>query len=62
MKLWVDLHSPQADGISFATEYCFDYQQAKNDWESFIENLTKKIIEKDKTIPEQTTRDIVSGT
>lgn len=40
-------------------EYCFDYQQAKNDWESFIENLTKKIIEKDKTIPEQTTRDII---
>ena len=29
-----------------------DYTQSQKDWDSFVESLTEKIIEKNETIPE----------
>ena len=37
-----------------------DYRQSKKDFDSFIERLTEKIIEKDETIPELPPKDLVS--
>ena len=37
-----------------------DYRQSQRDWDSFVENLTEKIIEKDETIPELPPKDLVS--
>lgn len=37
-----------------------DYRQSQKDWNSFVESLTKKIIEKDETIPELPPKDLVS--
>ncbi|KAL2217225.1 hypothetical protein M432DRAFT_549948 [Thermoascus aurantiacus ATCC 26904] len=36
-----------------------DYRASKKDWDSFVETLTEKIIEKDSTIPELPTKDLV---
>ncbi|OJJ43108.1 hypothetical protein ASPZODRAFT_1218075 [Penicilliopsis zonata CBS 506.65] len=36
-----------------------DYRAAKKDWETFVESLTEKIIEKDETIPELPAKDVV---
>lgn len=36
-----------------------DYRQAKKDFESFVECLTEKVIEKDETIPELPPKDLV---
>ncbi|KAL2007535.1 hypothetical protein VTN00DRAFT_8973 [Thermoascus crustaceus] len=36
-----------------------DYRASKRDWETFVETLTEKIIEKDSTIPELPTKDLV---
>ncbi|OJJ38187.1 hypothetical protein ASPWEDRAFT_35776 [Aspergillus wentii DTO 134E9] len=36
-----------------------DYRAAKKDWETFVESLTEKIIEKDGTIPELPAKDLV---
>ena len=35
-----------------------DYRQAKKDWDSFVESLTEKIIEKDDTVPELPAKDL----
>ena len=35
-----------------------DYRQSKKDWDSFVESLTEKIIEKDDTIPELPPKDL----
>lgn len=37
-----------------------DYRNSKKDWDSFVESLTQKIIEKDDTIPELPVKDLVS--
>ncbi|KAL4917771.1 hypothetical protein BDW62DRAFT_201555 [Aspergillus aurantiobrunneus] len=36
-----------------------DYRASKKDWDSFVETLTEKIIEKDGTIPELPAKDLV---
>ena len=36
-----------------------DYRQSKNDFDTFIEKLTEKLIEKDETIPELPAKDVV---
>jgi hypothetical protein len=36
-----------------------DYRTSKRDWDSFVESLTEKIIEKDSTIPELPAKDLV---
>ena len=36
-----------------------DYRQSKKDFDSFVECLTEKIIEKDETIPELPPKDLV---
>jgi Conserved hypothetical protein (DUF2461) len=36
-----------------------DYRTSWKDWESFVESLTEKIIEKDDTIPELPPKDLV---
>ncbi|KAL1849500.1 hypothetical protein Plec18170_007407 [Paecilomyces lecythidis] len=38
-----------------------DYRAAKGDWDSFVDSLTEKIIEKDETIPELPAKDLVRG-
>jgi hypothetical protein len=38
-----------------------DYRISKKDWDSFVETLTEKIIEKDETIPELPAKDLVSS-
>lgn len=38
-----------------------DYRAAKKDWETFVESLTEKLIERDSTIPELPAKDVVSG-
>ena len=35
-----------------------DYRASKNDWDSFVDSLTEKIIEKDETIPELPHKDL----
>ena len=42
---WLKMHDP-------------DYRQSKKDWDSFVESLTEKIIEKDDTIPELPAKDL----
>ncbi|PCH00120.1 Conserved hypothetical protein CHP02453 [Penicillium occitanis (nom. inval.)] len=37
-----------------------DYRASKKDWDTFVETLTEKIIEKDETIPELPAKDLVS--
>ena len=39
-----------------------DYRQSKKDFDSFVECLTEKIIEKDETIPELPAKDLVRYT
>ena len=39
-----------------------DYRQSKKDFDSFVECLTEKIIEKDETIPELPAKDLVGYT
>lgn len=36
-----------------------DYRTSWNDWSTFVESLTEKIIEKDETIPELPPKDLV---
>ncbi|KAE8557324.1 hypothetical protein EYB25_002031 [Talaromyces marneffei] len=36
-----------------------DYRASKKDWDTFVETLTEKIIEKDETIPELPAKDLV---
>ncbi|KAJ9239255.1 hypothetical protein DTO166G5_2424 [Paecilomyces variotii] len=36
-----------------------DYRAAKKDWDSFVDSLTEKVIEKDETIPELPAKDLV---
>ena len=36
-----------------------DYRASLKDWESFVESLTDKIIEKDETVPELPPKDLV---
>ena len=42
---WLKMHDP-------------DYRQSKKDWDTFVESLTEKIIEKDDTIPELPAKDL----
>lgn len=37
-----------------------DYRQSQKDFNSFVESLTEKVIEKDETIPELPSKDLVS--
>ena len=37
-----------------------DYRQSQKDFNSFVESLTEKIIEKDETIPELPSKDLVN--
>ncbi len=37
-----------------------DYRQSQKDWNSFVESLSEKVIEKDDTIPELPPKDLVS--
>ena len=43
---WLKLHDP-------------DYRTSWKDWESFVESLTEKLMEKDETIPELPPKDLV---
>ena len=36
-----------------------DYRTSWKDWESFVESLTERIVEKDDTIPELPPKDLV---
>ena len=36
-----------------------DYRQSKKDFDTFVESLTEKIMEKDETIPELPPKDVV---
>lgn len=36
-----------------------DYRQSKRDFDTFVESLTERIIEKDDTIPELPPKDLV---
>jgi Conserved hypothetical protein (DUF2461) len=36
-----------------------DYRTSWKDWESFVESLTEKIVDKDDTIPELPPKDLV---
>lgn len=36
-----------------------DYRTSKSDWDSFVECLTEKIIEKDDTVPALPAKDLV---
>lgn len=38
-----------------------DYRASKRDWDTFVESLTERIIEKDETIPELPAKDLVSS-
>ena len=38
-----------------------DFRAAKKDWETFVESLSEKIIDKDSTIPELPAKDLVSS-
>lgn len=38
-----------------------DYRASKKDWDTFVEALTEKIIEKDETIPELPAKDLVGS-
>lgn len=37
-----------------------DYRASKKDWDTFVESMTQRIIEKDETIPELPAKDLVS--
>ena len=39
--------------------YDADYRTSKRDFDTFVESLTEKIIEKDETIPELPPKDLV---
>lgn len=39
--------------------YDADYRTSKRDFDTFVESLTEKIIEKDETIPELPAKDVV---
>lgn len=39
--------------------YDADYRTSKRDFDTFVESLTEKIIEKDETIPELPSKDLV---
>ena len=47
-----------ADSLIF-TVHDADYRTSWKDWESFVEALTGKIVEKDDTIPELPPKDLV---
>lgn len=36
-----------------------DYRVSKNDWDTFVDAMTEKIVEKDETIPELPAKDLV---
>lgn len=36
-----------------------DFRTSKRDWDTFVESLTEKIMEKDSTIPELPAKDLV---
>lgn len=46
--------------ISASPVHDADYRQSQKDFNSFVESLTEKIIEKDETIPELPSKDLVS--
>ena len=46
--------------ITVETVHDADYRQSQKDFNSFVETLTGKIIEKDETIPELPCKDLVS--
>lgn len=48
-----------ADDDRPATVHDADYRTSWKDWESFVESLTEKVVEKDDTIPELPPKDLV---
>ena len=46
------------DDLAF-TVHDTDYRTSWKDWESFVESLTEKIVDKDDTIPELPPKDLV---
>ena len=63
----VERYRPSCDAITCDREYTnqlaahdADYRASKKDWDTFVETLTEKIVEKDETIPELPAKDLVS--
>ena len=45
--------------MPISSVYDADYRTSKKDFDTFVESLTEKIIEKDETIPELPPKDLV---
>lgn len=59
LESMVDVAVCAAADDQASTVHDADYRTAWKDWESFVESLTEKIIEKDDTIPELPPKDLV---
>lgn len=57
---WVFLHSKRVRTDLLHVVHDPDYRASLNDFNSFLECLTQKIMEKDETVPELPVKDIVS--
>jgi hypothetical protein len=55
----VALHCMNLSDLFMPTVHDPDYRTSWNDWLTFVESLTEKIIEKDETIPELPPKDLV---
>src|SRR5947209_18098066 len=55
----VALHCTNLSDLLMITAHDPDYRTSWNDWLTFVESLTEKIIEKDETIPELPPKDLV---
>jgi uncharacterized protein (DUF2461 family) len=55
----VALHCTNLSDLFTTTVHDPDYRTSWNDWSTFVESLTEKIIEKDETIPELPPKDLV---
>jgi uncharacterized protein (DUF2461 family) len=55
----VALHYTNLSDLFMTTVHDPDYRTSWNDWSTFVESLTEKIIEKDETIPELPPKDLV---
>ena len=55
----VALHCTNWSDLFTTTVHDPDYRTSWNDWVTFVESLTEKIIEKDETIPELPPKDLV---
>jgi uncharacterized protein (DUF2461 family) len=53
------LHCTNLSDLFMTTVHDPDYRTSWNDWLTFVESLTEKIMEKDETIPELPPKDLV---